>query len=980
MSIENDNLLNSLQAGFIGNIRSSKGVYMPQILVNDSKSGIKILSTIQSELLSCSQFWMSVAFVTTSGVVVLKNELLKLQKEGKKGQILVSQYLNFTQPEALKELLKFDNIELKIVSQGNFHSKGYIFDKGAIYNLIIGSSNLTDSALSSNKELNIKVSGTQVSPVISDVMNGFRKEFDTASIVNDDFIEKYEVVYKKQLQKNREIKKILESDEDEIIVPNKMQIEAIKSLNKLRQEGKSKAILISATGTGKTFLGAFDAKQFDAKRLLFIVHRDTIVQKSLHTFKAIFGSSRSYGLYSGKNLEIDKDFLFSTIQTISRDNHLNRFKKDEFDYIIIDETHRVGADSYQTVLEYFKPKFLLGMTATPERTDKKDIIKDFDYNIAYEIRLNQALEEEMLVPFHYFGIHDMYVDDKLIESKTDFNKLIIQDRINHILEKIEFYSTDNGVLRGLVFCSSKDECKAMSEEFNKKNFRGRNLRTTYLTSDNKDSVNRSEAIDKLESNDLKNKLDLIFTYDVFNEGVDIPKANLVVLMRPTQSAIVFVQQLGRGLRKSEGKEYLTVLDFIGNYKNNYLIPIALFGDTSYQKDSLRKYILNGSNLIPGSSTINFDEISKKKIFESINSANFNLKSQLDLDYKNLKNKIGKQPMMLDFIENGVRDPFFYVEYSDSYFNYSIEIEKDSTVYLQAKEKRILEYYSFEINNAKRVLESFILNVLIDESQINIDLFISKIKNRYGFEISEADINSSINNLNLGYTTEKKDKNIYSVKDIYGYKLFRLNWEKNIICRDVDFEDCMKNDNFKKYLKDSVSYSLKQFDKKYKDSKFINGFLLYEKYSRKDVFRILNWESKPVEQNVGGYMISKDKKNCALFVNYYKDPQISETTKYKDYFINPDEFMWMSKSKRNLESNDVQTIYDFEFGLRIPLFIKKYKKEGLEFYYMGDLTPLKESFEIDSIKNETGEMVSVVKIKFKMQIPVDENIFQYLTTQ
>jgi hypothetical protein len=203
-----------------------------------------------------------------------------------------------------------------------------------------------------------------------------------------------------------------------------------------------------------------------------------------------------------------------------------------------------------------------------------------------------------------------------------------------------------------------------------------------------------------------------------------------------------------------------------------------------------------------------------------------------------------------------------------------------------------------------------LNVLIDEPHINIDLFKTKIKDRYGFEISEADIYSSVNNLNLGYITEKKDKNIYSIKEIYGYKLFDLNWEKNIISRDIDFEHSLKNDDFKKYLKDSVCYSIKQFDKKFKDSKFINGFLLYEKYSRKDVFRILNWESKPVEQNVGGYMISKDKKDCALFVNYYKDPQISETTKYKDYFINQNEFMWMSKSKRNLESNDVKTIKNY----------------------------------------------------------------------
>jgi len=422
-----------------------------------------------------------------------------------------------------------------------------------------------------------------------------------------------------------------------------MQIEALGNLKNLRVEGKNKALIISATGTGKTYLSAFDAKAFNPKKLLFVVHRLTITKDSLTTFRSVFGNDKTMGLYSGSKRDLDCDFVFSTIQTISKTNHLDNFSKDYFDYIIIDETHRSGAGSYLRLIEHFEPKFLLGMTATPERTDGNDIFQLFDHNIAYEIRLSRAMEEEMLSSFHYYGVTDLSIDNIEVDRKSDFRYLVSNERVERIIEQAKFYGSDNGITRGLIFCSRKNEAVELSELFNSKGFR-----TVALTGDSNEKE-RARAIEKLETDNLSEKLDYIFTVDIFNEGIDIPKINQIIMLRPTESAIIFIQQLGRGLRKLDGKGYLTVIDFIGNYENNYLIPIALYGDTSYNKDSLRKLITEGSRMIPGASTINFDEITKERIFQYIDSANMQLFADLKKDYNLLKFTLGRTPMMMDFI-------------------------------------------------------------------------------------------------------------------------------------------------------------------------------------------------------------------------------------------------------------------------------------------------------------------------------------------
>ncbi len=968
-----DNLLHvfnsCLQTGYVDRTVLSIGEYQPELLVNHKNPPQKVLTTIIQELENCTEFFISVAFATTSGVATIINKLQDLESRGIKGQILVSQYLNFTQPEALKRLLQFKNIELRIATSENVHAKGYIFKNKGYYNLIVGSSNLTDQALSTNKEWNIKVSALDESGLVEKVLQEFRADFKKGIPVTKEFLLFYDELYQKQflLRKRNELDNLVEQETPPI--PNSMQIEALKNLYTLRANKQGKALIISATGTGKTYLSAFDAKSFGPKKLLFVVHRLTIAKESLKTFLKVFGKAKSMGLYSGEQRELECDFVFSTIQTISKSAHLENFAKNHFDYIIIDETHRSGADSYLRLIDHFKPKFLLGMTATPERTDGNDIFKLFDHNIAYEIRLNRAMEEEMLSTFHYYGVADLTIDDNKVEKFTDFNLLVSRERVNRIIEQANFYGTDTGVTRGLIFCSRKEEAIELSKLFN-----SRGLRTVALTGDSSEEE-RAKSIEKLESNILTEKLDYIFTVDIFNEGIDIPKVNQIILLRPTESAIIFIQQLGRGLRKVEGKSYLTVIDFIANYANNYLIPIALYGDTSYNKDSLRKLITGGSRMIPGSSTINFDQITKEQIFRSIDSANMQLLSDLKKDYNLLKFKLGRIPMMMDFFDHGSRDPYLYVNYSRSYYNFVIKVEGQRDLNLSKKEVKLLELFSNEINNSKRVEESLIIKLLIEKGSLSIKKFKESVFEKYHYAVSQETILSCVANLNFKFIREKKGGKLISANEIHDLDIIKI--ENRELFLSSKFLPHLNKKIFKAFLIDSIDYSIHEFDKLFEPDKWREGFVLYRKYSRKDVFRILNLSENPVAQNVGGYLVTHDNTNCPIFVNYHKEEDISESTKYEDEFVNNKEFDWMSKSNRKIGSNDVQSILGKKGQIRLLLFIKKNNDEGDDFYYMGDVTPNLNEVVQTKMSDNNGKQIPVVKIRFSLLNPVTTSVYDYL---
>ncbi len=433
----------------------------PHLVLNRHDLGVRVLTSVQRELRNCDSFRFCVAFVNRAGVATLQQLLDELQVRGTCGRVLVSQYLNFTEPVALRTLLKLRNLDVRIATEGSVHAKGYYFARGGVERYMIGSSNWTAAALCTNTELNIQVETHAGSPLALEVAEEFDLQFGRATPVTQGFIDAYEKVWT-ATPPPPVVAAVLGDARPAVagvFQPNRMQVEALAALAALRTAGKRKALIISATGTGKTFLSAFDVQAAGARQMLFVVHRENIARAAMASFKKIFGARRTYGLYTGNDQEQEANFLFATVQTMSRARHLERFAPDQFDYIVVDESHRAGAASYARFLNHFEPRFLLGMTATPERTDGADIFSYFDHNIAYEIRLQRALEEEMLCPFHYFGVTDLTVNGEVIDEYAEFNRLTASERVARILEKTEFYGCDDGVLRGLVFALASKKRK-----------------------------------------------------------------------------------------------------------------------------------------------------------------------------------------------------------------------------------------------------------------------------------------------------------------------------------------------------------------------------------------------------------------------------------------------------------------------------------------------------------------------------------------
>lgn len=955
-----EDLKNGMYTGFIDDKIESFEEYQPSLLVNDENREVKVLTSIIEELSSCTEFYFSVAFITNSGVASLINTLKDLEARNIKGKIVTSQYQNFTQPKALKRLIELSNVEVRIVTKGNFHAKGYIFKNHEYYRVIIGSSNLTQNALSHNKEWNLKVTASKNGGILKRIVTEFNETFDMAKRVTAEWINEYNKIYQSERQKRVRIEDEIEDIPVEMIRPNKMQEEALKALEELRSQDIDKALVISATGTGKTYLSVFDVRKFKPRRFLFVVHRENIARAAMKSYKRILGNSIEMGVLSGNSKDFDAPYLFCTIQTLHKDEILERFKSDHFDYIVIDEVHRSGSKSYEKILNYFKPKFLLGMSATPERTDGYDIYKTFDYNIAYEIRLKRALQENILSPFHYYGISEIEVDGSVFDDKTDFNKLVCSERVERIIEKANIFGWDNGRVKGLVFCSGIKEAKELSNKFNQRGYK-----TISLDGSNSEKE-REEAIQRLEKNERNGDyLDYIFTVDIFNEGVDIPSVNQIIMLRPTQSAIVFVQQLGRGLRKSEGKEYVVIIDFIGNYANNFLIPIALYGDKSYNKDNLRKLMTSGSSTIPGVSTVNFDSITKNRIFKSIDNTNMATKKALLEEYKLLKYKLGKIPTMMDFILHGSRDPIAFIEYSNSYYNFVSMLEDNIGDLLSSEQKLYLEFYSKELGGAKRIEDIIILKMLIEYERFNISEFEEIINKNYGYYPSEQTTESCIRQLNCQFL-KKREQEKYQWANT-------LSIEEKYIRIHEDLKDKLKNKTFRDYLINLLEYCIDKFNKAYSKENFNKGFLFYQKYSRKDVCKILNWESDD-SSTVYGYRIKYN--TCPIFVTYHKKEDISESIKYKDSFVNKHQFSWMTRSAVTLESSEVRKIKNYSStGLRMLLFVKKSDGEGGDFYYLGDVEPTE--YKQTTIKDNNGKEKAIVNINYKLNREVEDKIYNYL---
>ena len=987
-------LQSGLNTAFISGAFNSNLAYRPQFIYNDNKNGQKVFSAIEDELLRCDSFAISVAFITRGGITPLLQTLQELERRGVPGRILTTDYLRFSDPVALDTIASLSNIELRMYQTeraGNgFHTKGYIFQKSEEYRFIIGSSNLTQDALTRNMEWNTKLVSTNKGEMVGSVLSEFEKLWNATEYTRPyaDFIEEYRRKYEEKQLFNKmvaEQKRIAKSEalpsvEAYRLQPNSMQRAFIYNLLELRNKGVDKALLISATGTGKTYASAFAMRELGFKRVLFLVHRNQIAKQAKASFERVFGSRIKTGLVSGIKHDYEADFVFATVQTLSKQENLERFPRDYFDACIYDEAHHTSAGSYKKLMDYFAPEFTLGMTATPDKRDDniegRNIYEIFDHNIAYEIRLQQAMDEDLLCPFHYFGITDLAMISDEGNSKEEqlenFRYLTSDDRVKYVMEQAAYFGYSGDRVKGLIFCSRIDEARELSKKFNEQG-----LRTIALSGADSEET-RAEAIERLTmdvQSEEDDYLDYIITVDIFSEGTDIVEVNQVIMLRPTQSPIVFIQQLGRGLRKASEKEYVVILDFIGNYKNNFMIPIALSGDRSYNKDNIRRYLMEGGRVIPGASTIHFDEISRKRIFAAVDNANFSDIKLIKENYTNLKNKLGRIPKLRDFDDYGEMDVLRIFDNNSlgSYYKFLVKYEKEYIVRLSPEEEKVIEFVSKKLASGKRVQELRLLNRVLFYGH-RLALFSglkSELRECFGKQMSDAQQDNIVNIMTNEFPAGAS-KNTY-VDCVFIEKDDEPSRDYHV---SKSFEKMLANKEFYEILKELVEFGISRYERDYSTTYGGTDFVLYQKYTYEDVCRLLNWETNEVPLNIGGYKYDKKTKTFPVFINYDKSEDISDTTKYEDHFTSSSSLIAISKSGRSIGSEDVQNfLHATERGIQVHLFVRKNKDDKIskEFYYLGHMQASGQAREF--IMPNTDK--TAVEIEWLLDVPVREDLYEYI---
>lgn len=647
-------------------------------------------------------------------------------------------------------------------------------------------------------------------------------------------------------------------------------------------------------------------------------------------------------------------------------------------YLTRAEAHHSAAHTYQKVMKYFRPKLWLGMTATPDKRDDdvdgRNIYEIFNYQIAYEIRLQQAMEENFLCPFHYFGISDVsLIDEKQIKAKKimerDFNLLTSDERVRHIIEQANYYGYSGERVKGLVFCSRIDESEELSAKFNAVGYRTIALNGS-ATEDERTNAFERLAMDEADATEDMQPLDYIFSVEILNEGVDIVEVNQVIMLRPTESPIVFIQQLGRGLRKADGKEYVVVLDFIGNYNNNFMIPIALSGDRTYNPDTIRKYVISGNNTIPGASTVHFDEVAKDKIFESINRIK-GMKSIIRESYFNLKNRLGRVPYLIDFYENGEVDPLVIVKEYKTYQSFLESVEKELyTGKISEQEMITLEYLSKTVLSGTRPYELEILKRFLHNEVIQFDNIKGEFQEKYGHDFDVVSFDNAVSVLQGHFVSKEEEYKRYCRIDI-------VDKDKSQLLRRMQgFAQRLRHNEFYRQIDDIIEVGLRRYRDKYAAGQTENSpFVLYEKYSRRDVSLLMNCGKDLSSTMYGMKRIGDD---VFIFVTYHKEESGDEAKSYvdgkpdyADVFEDNMIFRWDSQIGRGIDSSYMEEVIT---APRKHLLVKKSDAET-NFYYMGLFDVIEA--KADKKKDNTGRERDITKVKVKMRHAVRDDLLRYL---
>lgn len=868
------------------------------------------LERLKDNLRSCSKFCFSVSFIKKAGLVLIIKDIESALQRGCEGKLITSTYQNFTDVESLSRFLQlqeiYDNFECHLDFESfhdngysviGYHSKGYYFEFEDRAELIIGSSNITKYALKKNVEWDLSVIKDKESAVFMDMQREFEDKWKGTFALDRDIISKY----KKKIDFAIECWDMDYGLKVENVRPNYMQHKALKELNRYRIMGKKRALVVAAAGSGKTYLAAFDARNFDPKRLLYVVHEGSIMEKSLETFQKVFGAEKSYGIYNQSSKELDVDFLFAGNIILSRS--LELFGRDDFDYIILDECHHATAESYKKIIEYFDPEFLIGLTATPERMDNEDVFELFDSNVPYELRLRDAIINDLVVPFRYYGIRDSLVDYGLTKDKE--RQLIAQlasaDHCEFIRDKIEEHRPD-GKLKALAFCKNRTHAMMMAEEL------GEYYHTAYLTGLNT-VTERKSAYDDLQ--DDNKELEIICTVDILNEGVDIPGVNMVLFLRPTESSTIFIQQLGRGLRKCEGKPYVTVLDFIGNsYKRSVQVAFALgslaknFILEKRLMQSLVKDDFQALGLSEYGVRVHFDEESQNEIIKYIDNENFNGINYLKQDYYNFKKYSNSEfyPKHMDYLNNDCAPDLL------RFFNTKMGGRKTCC------------YYNFLAGIGEENLPLF------SESQINFIKYVSSLLplvRSHEYEIIQMLINGEVEE-SVVYNHFEKDTEHYKAEEVDHAIKFMLK-NKAIVSSDGILKlNVNMDDQLREYLDDLLEYGLVRYDSEYLNHE---KFVLWNNYRMDQVQ--LKLLKDPDHNQKGTYFYGDE---VIIFASLKKDASLEERLNYKDKFLEDNLFQW--ECENNISASDLQSLRLSKYA---HLFIRKVAEEHgvrLPYTYVG----------------------------------------------
>ena len=619
------------------------------VMTGDKNKNRFLYYQLKTSMLKASKIDIIVSFLMESGVRMILKDLKAALDRSVPVRILTGNYLGITQPSALclikKELGNRVDLRFYNDKERSFHPKSYIFHYDNMGEIYIGSSNISKSALTSGIEWNYRFNSLGDKKNFDLFYAAFVDLFENHSLVIDDQeLTRYsknwhKPAVSKDLAKYDDLEDVSDAKTEMLFQPRGVQIEALYALQDSRAEGATKGLVQAATGVGKTYLAAFDSVKY--KRVLFVAHREEILKQAAASFRNV-RQSDDYGFFYGKQKDTDKSVIFASVATLGRSEYLTEefFAPNYFDYLVIDEFHHAVNEQYRRVVNYFKPQFLLGLTATPERLDGKNIYEICDYNVPYEISLKEAINKGALVPFHYYGIYDEtdYSSLHLVKGRYD-EKELNETYIGNVkrYDLIYKYYKKYRSKRALGFCCSRKHAEEMAKEFCK---RGIKAVAVYSNADGEFAEDRDKAILRLKDQDIQ----VIFSVDMFNEGVDIAALDMVMFLRPTESPTVFLQQLGRGLRTSKGKSYLNVLDFIGNYEKAGRAPLLLSGAKTLEEKSAHDY---SSIEYPDDCIVDFD-MRLIDLFREMDKKSLSIKERIKQEFYRVKELLdGKVPSRME---------------------------------------------------------------------------------------------------------------------------------------------------------------------------------------------------------------------------------------------------------------------------------------------------------------------------------------------